>query len=115
MSEYLLEVSNLVKEFPIGDVSGRVIWIVGLPYDSGVVGTLWQVAIEAILGDIQLTANEPFHVRLSEIPFQYLVPFTVPAEGLSYLCPELFRVIYALLVSFFVFLVRLYLVWICHT
>src|SRR5262245_26128407 len=62
--------------------------------------------VQAVLCNIQLTTDKPFHVWLSKIPFQNLIPLFSPGKFVGNFCPEFFGVIYAALIGAFIFFKR---------
>ena len=48
------------------------------------------MAIEAVIGNVQLTAYKPFRARI--VPFEHAIPFLEPVEFLGNAGPELFRI-----------------------
>jgi len=51
-----------------------------------------QMAVEAVLGDVQFPTYEPLHIWLDEIPFQHLVPLFLPDKRFGLLGPERFGI-----------------------
>jgi hypothetical protein len=47
-----------------------------------------QMSVQAVITGIQLSAQEPFHLWLGEIPFQDFIPLLIPVELLCSLTPS---------------------------
>ena len=74
-------------------------------YDSGLVlAPGIQVAVDAVVGHIDLAAGEPFELRLLEIGLGYRVPLLDPIQLLGGLSPESIGVIYRFLIDILVLL-----------
>src|SRR5690606_20506149 len=56
------------------------------------VATQFQVPIKTVLGDVELSADEPLHIGLFEVPLEHLVPFPPPGEMLCLARPEAFGI-----------------------
>src|ERR1700689_3720034 len=83
---------TLVK-LPIADVFGTF-WIVSLPDYRGLIAASFQVTIQAVAGDVELSVIEPAYVK---------IPFVIagvldrrerlnPIDALRDACPEAIRV-----------------------
>jgi len=95
----------LVQLF-VGDVFA-VLGVVTFPDDGGLVAAFFQVSIDAVIGDVEFAALEPFDVQVVLVvtPVADLVPLLVPAEiGLGLFGPEAVRVLDRTLVHFLVLL-----------
>src|SRR5580704_1320544 len=73
-----------------------------LPDDGGFVlaGGL-NVAVEAVVGEIDLSADEPF--RPWRIPLEDFVPLLEPVQFAGYAAPELFGIVHRFFVKVLVF------------
>ncbi len=60
-----------------------------------------HVAVQAVVGEIDLTADEPFGP--GRFPLQNLVPFLEPVQLLGGAGPEFFRLLHRLFVESFIF------------
>ena len=73
------------------------------PDDGGLIAAMrMDVAVEAVVRDVDLAAREPFHVRT--IPVEHLVPLLEPVEFASNLSPEFLRILLRLFVEVLVLL-----------
>ncbi|MCY1441434.1 hypothetical protein D9M71_577500 [compost metagenome] len=83
----------MVVQLAVGDVRGFA-GIVAFPDDGDLVGALFQVAVDAVVGDVQLAALEPGGLALGEVAMVYGVPRLEPVEeGLGLFAPEGFRLL----------------------
>ena len=80
-------------QFSVRENASVVTWIVGLKNQCGLVSAGVEVAVKAILGNVELRATEPFYPRFLKIPFKHLVPFALPAKVLGYAAPKCFGIL----------------------
>ena len=93
-----LEVKLLVAEYP-----GRV--VLALPDEGGLVlAPSGQVAVEAVVRDVELAPFEPAHVGLFEVIGEDRVPFLEPVQLLRFFRPESLHVLHGFLVNLLVFI-----------
>jgi len=83
--------------------------LVALPDKSGLVATpSGEVPVDAVVGDIGLTALEPLDARSVELPVKDLVPLLVPVQvRLGLLGPEALGIIHRATVHLLVLVHRL--------
>src|SRR6266849_2825405 len=60
-----------------------------------------HMAVQAVVGKIDLTADEP--LGPGRFPLQHLVPFLEPVQFLGGPCPEFFRLFHRLFIESFIF------------
>jgi hypothetical protein len=75
---------------------------IGFPDYGCLIGALSEVAVDAVLSNVELSTDEPFYFRFSEVPFQYLAPLLSPLEIFGNTGPKCFRTGNALLINFLV-------------
>jgi len=94
-------------QLAIGD-GGVLAGLVALPDYGGLVASLVQMAIQAIVADVGFATLEPAQLDRAGVHVvvvtAYGIPFPVPVKLLGHLCPETFRVVYAALVQLVVLL-----------
>jgi hypothetical protein len=98
--EHVAELADLCVELAIGDLLIDV-GIVALPDQGHLVAAGVQVAVQAVVGHVELAAGEPFDVQVLrvEAPVGDLVPFLEPAYiVLCLLGPEAVGVLHRALV-----------------
>src|SRR5689334_5297337 len=78
--EHISYSANLLMQFTVSNFFSLLLWITGFPIDRRSVCMVSEVAINTILGNVQLTADEPFDLRLFEVPVQHFVPFLLPCK-----------------------------------
>ena len=86
-------------QFLVGDLSrfGRII---ALPDDRDLIATLFEVAVNAVVTDIELAVFEPLCFAGLEVGLDNTAPWRRPIEkGFSLLSPELLGLFYRLLVQ----------------
>ncbi len=86
------QAADLLVQLAVGEflVDRR---IVSFPDDGDLVAPRIQMPVQAVVGDVELSAFKPADVPASEIPVQHRVPPLVPADELLGLFgPESFRV-----------------------
>ncbi len=88
-------------QFTVGDLSVHI-RVIALPDDGHLIPTLFQVAIQAIVSDIDLSSLEPFDFGFVVVDVHHLVPLPVPVQALSLLGPELFGILHRLVVHLLV-------------
>ena len=93
------ELADLVVEVAVGEHAVVLFGIVGFPDDGGLVAERFEVAVDAVFGDVEAAVDEPAHVGIVKIPFGNPVPFFMPGEGVGDGAPESVGVLNALLVS----------------
>jgi hypothetical protein len=98
-----LDAGDLGEQLLVGD--GPRVAGVALEDDGGLVALAGgDVAIDAVVTNVELAALEPLDERHAEVPFEDLVPLLVPVEGrLGALGPEAFGVVDRALVELLVF------------
>ena len=80
-------------QLAVGDVLA-VRGVVPLPDQCGLPGALRQVAVYAVVADIQFAAGKPGGLALDEVIFDYLVPGLVPGQEFAgHFTPETLRVL----------------------
>jgi hypothetical protein len=83
----------------IGKYTMVLLRIIGFPDECGLVTFVGQMPVEAVFGDVEFTANEPFYTWFFEIPIEDLVPFFAPLKMTGDLTPKCFRVVDALIIG----------------
>ena len=63
------------------------------------------MAVEAVVGDVELSAGKPFRVR--QVPFEDFLGRLEPVEHLRLLAPEFFGVVHGLLIHLSIVFERL--------
>src|ERR1700744_6720739 len=101
--QYIGELANCFVQLFIGEYAVILVRVVRFPDDGGFVAQRFQVTVEAILGNIELSALEPFYFWFGKVPFQYLIPFFAPIKIVGYFLPELFGLFNTLFIGFLVF------------
>jgi hypothetical protein len=88
------ELADLVMQLAIGDVLGLG-WIIALPDDRGLLGTLGKMPIDAVVGGVEDAVLEPFDrdVAGAEGAVLDLGRRLVPVQALGLLGPEAIRVL----------------------
>ncbi|MCY1441152.1 hypothetical protein D9M71_574550 [compost metagenome] len=95
----------MAVQLAVGDVRGfgRV---VAFPDDGDLFAALFQVAVDAVVGDVQLATLEPAGLALGEVAVVDRVPRFEPVEeSLGLFAPEGFRVLDGLAIEALVGLV----------
>ena len=62
------ELADALVQLGVGELERRAVF--GFPEQRGLVGVLLQMTVEAVVGDVELAADEPF--RVGQIPFERL-------------------------------------------
>ncbi len=78
------ELADALVEFGVGELKRGA--VLGFPKERGLIGVFFEMAVEAVVGDVELAAGEPFGVR--EVPFEDAVRRLEPIEHLRLLGPE---------------------------
>ena len=91
------ELADLFVQFAIGDLL-VVVGVVAFPDDGNLVGALLQVAVDAIVGDVENTVFKPLdrHIVRTKTGVLDLLGRLEPVEALGLLAPELGRVLHRL-------------------
>ena len=87
-AEHVGELADAFVEFGEGVLDGGAVF--GFPHQRGFVGVLFQVTVEAVVGDVELAADEPFGV--GRIPFENFFGSFEPVEELGLFAPEGFGI-----------------------
>ena len=96
------ELADVFVQLPVGDFL-VFLGVVTFPDDGDLIAAGRQMAVQAVVADVELGALEPANVALGEIPVQHLVPGLEPSDELiGLLRPEALRVIDRALVHFFI-------------
>ena len=66
-------------KFGVGELDGRAVF--GFPDQRGLVGVLFEMAVEAVVGDVEFAADKPFGV--GRVPFENFVWGLEPVEDLA--------------------------------
>ena len=72
--------------------AARIGGIIRLPDDGRFIADGGNVAVEAVFGDVEFSAGEPFHIGAGEVPLQDFAPFFSPREMTGLLRPEVLGV-----------------------
>jgi len=101
--EHVGVLAHLFVQLAVGVADEAFAGIVRLPDQRELVAALFQVAVQAVLCDVELAADEPLHLGLVEVPLQHLVPLLAPGKGFGLCGPESFGVLDAEAVGLVVF------------
>ena len=97
--QHIGQAADVAVQLAVGDVGGLG-RVVAFPDDRDLLAALFQVAVDAVVGDVELAALEPGRLALRQVAVVHRVPGLEPVEeGLGLLAPEGFRVVYRLLVE----------------
>ena len=91
------ELLDVAVEVGVGDVALLALLAAPVERDAVAVAGL-HVAVDAVVGDVELAADEPLGVRRVG-PVEHLVPLLLPVEGLGLLLPEALVVLVRLVVD----------------
>ncbi|MCY1447022.1 hypothetical protein D9M71_636230 [compost metagenome] len=69
----------MAVQLAVGDLRGFG-GVVAFPDDGDLVAALFQVAVDAVVGDVQLAALEPLGLALLQVAMVHLVPGLEPGE-----------------------------------
>ena len=108
--QHIGKLHHLVQQFLIGKNPMRILRIIRLPDNGRFIAILCNMPVEAILGNIQLTALKPFNVRVGKIPVEHFIPFFAPNKMLSHACPKFFGMRKAVGIGHIVLVERPYLI-----
>src|ERR1700722_2498474 len=89
-------------KFGVGELQRRTVF--GFPHQRGLIGVFLEMAVETVVRDVELAADEPFGVRW--IPLQSFLGRFGPLDELGLLGPVGFGVHFGCFVEFAVFLHR---------
>ncbi len=96
--------ADALKKFGVREFERRAVF--GLPEDRGLVRLSLRVPVEAVVGDVELAADEP--LRMRQLPFEHLRVGLEPVEHLGLLAPEALRIERGVFVHFAIFFERFY-------
>ncbi|MCY1530879.1 hypothetical protein D9M68_660860 [compost metagenome] len=97
--EHVGQAGDMAVQLAIGDLRGFA-GVVAFPDDGDLLAALLQVAVDAVVGDVQLAALEPFGFALLQVAAVQLLPGLEPAEeARGLLAPEQFGLLDGLLVQ----------------
>ena len=101
--ENIGQFTDLLVQFTIADLA-VFIGVVALPDKSRLITTALQMAVKAVVGDIEFAPLKPFDSAAIEIPLRDLIPRFEPGEKLvSLLGPETIRVVDRVLIHRLIF------------
>ena len=78
------EPANALVQFGIGELQGRA--VLRFPKQRRLVGILFEMAVKAVVGHVELAADEPFGV--GQVPIERLLGRLEPVEHLGLLRPK---------------------------
>ncbi len=97
--QHVSQAADVVVQLAVGDVRGFA-GVVAFPDDRDLFAAAFQVAIDAVVGDVQLAALEPGGLAFPQVAVVDAVPGLEPIEeGLGLLAPELVGVLDGLAVQ----------------
>ena len=95
--EHVREAAYLVEHLLVGVGAARA-RLVRLPDDRELVAPpALDVAVETVVGDVELAPGKPLNLLIFLVPGEDLVPLLIPVERLRHLSPERVRVVDGLL------------------
>ncbi|VTL98130.1 Uncharacterised protein [Pseudomonas aeruginosa] len=97
--QHVGQAADVVVQLAVGDMRGFA-GIVAFPDDGDLLAAALQMAVDAVVGDVQLAALEPAGLALSQIAMVDAVPGLEPVEeGLGLLAPEFLGIFHGLAVQ----------------
>jgi hypothetical protein len=97
--QHVGQAADVVVQFVVGDVRGFG-GVVAFPDDGDLFAALFQVTVDAVVGDVELATLEPFGAALFQVAAVHLIPGLEPVQkGLGLLAPEGFGLLDGLLVE----------------
>src|SRR5271170_1519611 len=87
-AEDVAKFADAFVEFGESELNGGAVF--GFPHERGLIGILFQMAVEAVVGDVELTAYEPFGV--GRVPVQDFFGRLEPVEEFGLFAPEGFGI-----------------------
>ena len=100
--QHVGKLADAFVQFGESVLDGRAVF--GFPHQRGFVSVFFEVAVEAVVGDVEFAADEPFGV--GRVPFQNFFGSFEPVEEFGLFTPELFGIGCCSGVQFAVFLER---------
>jgi hypothetical protein len=86
------KIHDRLMKFSIRKTSSIFFGAIGFKHNGGLVAFLWQMAIQAILCNVQNTVFEPPHVGAIKIPLKHLGKRLLPNKRLGNFGPKRFGV-----------------------
>src|SRR5690606_13781855 len=104
--QYVTKLFYLFQQLLVGKHAVGLGGVVRFPDNGRLITIAVNMPIQAVFGNVQLSAFKPFNTRLLKIPVQDLVPLAAPVKIFSDTRPKFFRVLNALLVLLLILLKR---------
>ena len=87
LQQHVGEAADVLVQLAIADVPVAA-WLVAGPEDCRLLGLVGQMAVDAVVGDVELAVAEPRHLALLELPVHHLREGRKEVEQLRLPRPE---------------------------